>query len=54
MEDPLFLWSEGGHQFGIGDLSIRRDLRRVKKVKCIGACGHALTDSLGKAPEVVG
>ena len=49
-----FLWSEGGHQFGIGDFAIRRYLRRMTKVKCIGASGHARTDPMGKALEVVG
>ena len=29
-------------------------MRWVTKVKCIGAGGHAQTDSLGEAPEVVG
>ena len=50
----FFLWSGGSHQFGIDDFAIRRYLRRVTKLKCIGAGGHARTDSLGEAPKVVG
>ena len=50
----FFLWLEGGHQFGTGDFAIRKDFRWLKKVKCIGAGGHAQIDFLGEALDIFG
>ena len=50
----LLLRTKGCHHFCICDHAIRRYFQRVAKVKFIFARRHAKSNTLGKAPEVIG